>query len=296
MSSLEPSARFMVTQLALSQAATFLLLISSILALWIRPMIALGVLAGAILLGYYSGMLYGLAIAPITLLALACWGYQRQERAIRLPSAVAFLGIGLLLGLHKLPGFNNPQIADNVVLSAGAAPYDLYINFDKPLVGLLFLCFGGCALIRNRRELGVAVRIASPLAITNILVVTVAALSIGYLHFDPHWHSLFGLWAISNLFFTCVSEEVFFRGFIQQGIALFMGHTNMAQLVALLTASLLFGVAHIGGGWLYVVLASIAGLGYGYVFLRTKSIEMSILAHFLMNTVHFVLFTYPRLA
>jgi uncharacterized protein len=45
----------------------------------------------------------------------------------------------------------------------------------------------------------------------------------------------------------------------------------------------------------YVVLATAAGLGYSIVYQRTRSIEMSMLAHFALNTVHFLLFTYPAL-
>jgi CAAX protease family protein len=46
----------------------------------------------------------------------------------------------------------------------------------------------------------------------------------------------------------------------------------------------------------YVVLAAAAGLGYAIVYHRTKSIEMSMLAHFGLNAVHFLLFTYPAVA
>jgi membrane protease YdiL (CAAX protease family) len=56
----------------------------------------------------------------------------------------------------------------------------------------------------------------------------------------------------------------------------------------------LFGVAHFGGGWSYVALATAAGLGYGLIYHRTKSIEMAMLAHFGLNATHFLLFTYPR--
>jgi membrane protease YdiL (CAAX protease family) len=55
----------------------------------------------------------------------------------------------------------------------------------------------------------------------------------------------------------------------------------------------LFGLAHIAGGWRYVALATVAGAGYGTVFYRSRRIEASILAHFTLNAVHFLLFTYP---
>jgi uncharacterized protein len=63
--------------------------------------------------------------------------------------------------------------------------------------------------------------------------------------------------------------------------------------VALLVASALFGLAHFGGGWLYVIAATLAGLGYGWAYLRTKRIEASMFVHFALNATHFLFFTYP---
>jgi len=45
-----------------------------------------------------------------------------------------------------------------------------------------------------------------------------------------------------------------------------------------------------------VALACVAGAGYGTVFHRSRHIESSILAHFTLNAVHFLLFTYPAAA
>ena len=59
-------------------------------------------------------------------------------------------------------------------------------------------------------------------------------------------------------------------------------------------AALLFGIAHAKGGPLLIVLASIAGVGYGYAYLSSKRIEAAILTHFALNALHFVAFTYPR--
>ena len=50
------------------------------------------------------------------------------------------------------------------------------------------------------------------------------------------------------------------------------------------------------GGWQYATLAIVAGAGYGTVFYRSQSVEGSILAHFALNAVHFLLFTYPAAA
>jgi membrane protease YdiL (CAAX protease family) len=98
-----------------------------------------------------------------------------------------------------------------------------------------------------------------------------------------------------NLFFVCLSEEAFFRGFIQRELSAALRGTRFGAAIAVAVSAGLFGLAHFGGGMSYVVLATAAGLGYAIVYQRTRSIEMSMLAHFALNTVHFLLFTYPAL-
>ena len=87
---------------------------------------------------------------------------------------------------------------------------------------------------------------------------------------------------IEIFFATAFVEELFFRGILQQELCNLMP-TRFAWVVA----SLLFGLMHInnvGGGhefpnWPYVILATIAGLGYGYVYQKTHSLLAAILLH-----------------
>jgi hypothetical protein len=44
-------------------------------------------------------------------------------------------------------------------------------------------------------------------------------MAMGFTAFAPKWTALFWLWAVVNLFFTCLSEEAFFRGFVQAELA-----------------------------------------------------------------------------
>jgi membrane protease YdiL (CAAX protease family) len=44
-----------------------------------------------------------------------------------------------------------------------------------------------------------------------------------------------------------------------------------------------------------VLLATIAGTGYGLAYQRSGRVEMAILTHFAVNATHFLLFTYPAL-
>ncbi len=84
--------------------------------------------------------------------------------------------------------------------------------------------------------------------------------------------------SIGILFFTAWPEEFLFRGLLQN---LLSRSTN--QRAGLLGASILFGFSHITNlhfpNWRYVLLASIAGLFYGWTWHKTGSIFASAIVH-----------------
>ena len=122
------------------------------------------------------------------------------------------------------------------------------------------------------------------------------SLFLHYVRFDPKLPDSFIFWAVINLLFVCTAEEAFFRGFIQKNCFRIFGHLASGAYLSITIAALLFGLSHFTGGIWYIALATIAGLGYGYIYHTTKHIEASILAHFFLNTAHFLFFTYPALA
>jgi uncharacterized protein len=284
---------------------TYGALLLVVIGLWIGRYVWVGLLAIAVVAGYASGVLQGLAIVSIVAFAGACIGYERARALAadgarrRLASgawAVAILAFGLLLGMHALPGFHNFLVLDKVVLSSGAAPYTLYLNFDKTLVGVFILGLCNQPLLARTKGWAEALRRAAPIVPIHIALVAAGATAIGYLTWQPKWTPIFWLWAAVNLFFVCLSEEAFFRAFIQRELSTALRSTRAGNVIAIAVSAGLFGLAHFGGGVSYVVLATAAGLGYAIVYQRTRSIEMSMLAHFALNTVHFLLFTYPAVA
>ena len=90
-------------------------------------------------------------------------------------------------------------------------------------------------------------------------------------------------------------EEALFRGYIQGGLSRHLKDRPYGELLALLLASLVFGLAHIGAGWQWVLLATLAGVGYGLAY-RFGGLGAAIASHFGLNLLHFGLFTYPMLA
>src|SRR5215813_5738277 len=105
------------------------------------------------------------------------------------------------------------------------------------------------------------------------------------------WKSFVPL-SIGILFFTAWPEEFLFRGLLQN----LLSRASNNQSAGLIIASILFGFSHITNlhfpNWRYVLLASIAGLFYGWTWRKTGSIfaaavvhaSVDILWHFLFRT------------
>jgi len=254
------------------------------LALWLAAATSAGVLEAA---GWVWILLWGLAV----------WGatHPSQSKAARLAATVAVVVLAGALMSHLLPGFNNVRVWSRVVLSDDGLPFTLHLNADKPLVGLFLLGWGHARLHRPADWAAMA-RAAAPVGVATIALLLLLSLLAGYVRPDLKLPSSTPLWLGVNLLFTCAAEEAFFRGFIQRRLVDAWRPRRGGTAAAVAVAAGLFGLAHVGGGWVYVGLAAVAGVGYGWAYERTGRIEASILTHFALNTVHFIGFTYPALA
>lgn len=78
-----------------------------------------------------------------------------------------------------------------------------------------------------------------------------------------------------------ICEEILFRGFLIQ----FFTHLAMTLpvIVALLAASLSFGLGHIYQGWKGVLGTTIGGLAFGLLFLLTGSLLPGMILHILID-------------
>ena len=114
---------------------------------------------------------------------------------------------------------------------------------------------------------------------------------ISYAPRSSDWQSFVPL-SIGILFFTAWPEEFLFRGLLQN----LLSRARHNRAAGLIIASILFGFSHITNlhfpNWRYVLLASIAGLFYGWTWRKTGSIfasavvhaSVDILWHFLFRT------------
>jgi membrane protease YdiL (CAAX protease family) len=272
-------------------------LLATVVALWCPPWwLWMAGVAVTILAGYVAGVLEGPAGLGLALLAFALVRFRERGGAARAVYASVAVLVSLLLALHAGPGFHNPAVLRDVVLAPGAIPYSQYVNFDKGLAGVLILGALGIARIGSPAGWRAAVSQAGPIAVATVAAVTAASMALGFVRFDPRWTPIFWIWAPINLLLTCVSEEAFFRGFLQREIARDLAGRRHGAAIAVGLCALLFGIAHVAGGWRAVLLATIAGTGYGLACSRSGRIEMAILTHFAVNGTHFLLFTYPALA
>ena len=241
-----------------------------------------------------AGIVEWAGVAVLALFAGACLVAVRAE----LPTVLRTLAWGvvviltLALGMNQVPWIHSVLALDRVFVSASSADFTLYWNYDAGFAGVLLylVCVQPQRNPPWRRAL-VATGMIAILATVATLAMTVV---VGYNAWDPKWPAILGVWIPSNLLITCVFEETVFRGVIQRHAGRFLrGRVPAPALVALLVASVAFGVAHIAGGMTYVLLSTLAGIGYGAAYHVTGRVEAGMLVHFLLNLTHLFLFTYP---
>lgn len=263
---------------------------------WLPPRLRLAgsgaAVAGLAATGLWSGILAPVAtVWLLTLFATAWWA--ARGGAGRILAWALFVAFALGIGFGLLPGFSPVMLTEPTPIKPGSAPYGLRFGLGKPLAGVAMLLWL-VPVTYGRGAWSDLLRRTAPAIAATAAAVLLSAWGIGYVRLAPGVPSLpFALaWAATNLMLTCTVEEAFFRGLVQRGLA-----RIMPPQLAIALAALLFGLAHFAGGWTYMALAGIAGVGYGVAYQRSGGrIEAAILTHFAVNLSHFALFTYPAWA
>jgi uncharacterized protein len=224
--------------------------------------------------------------------------YPRYKKIFFLSSS--FLSFfSLLMMNHKIPGFHNFLLFQDLQVSPDSKPFNLYLNVDKPIgaVGayLLYSSFLKPLNWHNKTPSFYFSKkpfsfTLSILSLMIILFMPIAHFS-GFATFSPKIHNAFIVWALNNFFLVAFSEELIFRGIL-------LNLLPLNKVYSLLISSLFFGLLHFKGGLIYVALSSLASLFYGYLFLAIegewrKKLIASISLHCLFNIIHFLFFTYP---
>lgn len=284
---------------------TFVLLGISILAVWLPairiqqkdyrvwPLLLAATLASGFIFGFLN------AFAIIVLLLFAAFACSTADASMRHWRSHLALGMTVVLALaitmHAVPGFNNPIIADGIRFSTLSAPFRQYLNIDKAAVGLLLLAFL-CRRSRSRAEWKDTIILTLPIAAVTVIIVLVAGYQFGYVRPDVKVPAYTPIFLATNLLFTCVAEEAFFRGLLQERMQKKLADVRHGTLIAVLISAVLFGLVHAGGGVKFVILSTLVGLGSAFAYARTRRIEAPIITHFSLNAIHFIFFSYPFLA
>jgi membrane protease YdiL (CAAX protease family) len=235
------------------------------------------------ILAFNTGVVQPFSIIPIGLLFVLFLVFRRPLIPnTRFLLILITILIGAGLNFHWIPGFSNWNVSEN-----------LWINFDKPFMGLFALAFL-IPLLRTPEEWYRMALKAAPMTLVTVLILAMLALPSGTIDWQLKIPSHFLVRLVSNLFLVSVPEEAFFRGFVQAEIFKGFGPGPKGHICAVVGASLLFTLFHIGWTASAAMLGFVflAGLFYGAIFQITKAIEASIICHFSVNLLHMTFFTY----
>lgn len=164
------------------------------------------------------------------------------------------------------------------------------------------VAIAGFLLLRRTKNVGYDIGwgsgwtlyILGALAVFACIAIPVG-LQLRFIAYSPRfseWKTFIPL-SVGILFFAAWPEEFLFRGLLQN----LLSRASNSETAGWIAASVLFGFSHITNlhfpNWKYVLLASIAGLFYGWTWRKTGSIFASalvhagvdILWHFLFRTV-----------
>lgn len=251
----------------------------------------------AIVFALIINVLNLVGISLLLIFLFLCYSSRYPEK-FHLPKGFSDLCIVLLTALlfyHLLPGFRNWEVISSYQMSPTCPPFSFAFRLDKGGPGLLLLAFLAFPICQNRKDWYLAFNAGIKTTLIAFIVLLLSALALGYVHWDIKAPPFWKIWAFYNLFFVAIPEEVFFRGFLQTKLAKLFENQRLGTIYALVGSSIIFGLAHFSGGLTYIFLSFIAGLLYGITYLWKGYLESAIFTHFMVNALHFFLFSYPCL-
>ncbi len=275
-------------------------LMLSFVSMWIhkRVWIWAPLILASIILAFLANVINDKALVSIGLLA-GCHLLLRPELKgplrLMLVTLATIISVGLLL--HFMPGFNNWLIAEKVQISSNGYPFTFYFNYDKPFVGIFVLGFNLSLLSSWQEWKSKLLSIAFWVSLTLLVMMGLSYL-FSIVDFDLKFPPITLPWILANVFFVCIPDEAFWRGFLQKEVInAFKERTPYAPAIGILTISAGFALMHLifVPHLSYIFLAFIASSLFGMAYHFTKSIECAIFVHLLLNLTQFFFFTYPAL-
>lgn len=138
----------------------------------------------------------------------------------------------------------------------------------------------GYTFLLSRRDLALAIVATAAFAIPGIPIGLVT----DFLAWHPRVSVATAAVAPFAIYLaTAVPEEFLFRGLIQNALERLLGRAGLP------VAAVIFGLAHLPDRR-YVLLATLAGFAYGWVYIRTRRITASAVTHALVDWIWVLLF------
>lgn len=275
----------------------YLLFIATILLCFFRAVKeGWGILVIAYALAFVNGTITITGIALLTLNAVLLLLARKYTSGWKSTiNHIAIFILSILLFTHQLPGFHNVFIFDSIKFTPDSVPFSMYFNFDKIFAG--FCIFTFLLKIGHTGKYD-AKKISKVIIMPLVVIIVLCILTAWALHFVA-WEpklllNYLWIWALHNLLLVAVSEEILFRGYLQGYIGN-MVFKKQPYYLPLIISALIFAIIHTAGGWPLMLMAFIAGIGYGMAY-HKGGIMASVFMHFCFNLIHFLLFTYPMLS
>jgi uncharacterized protein len=228
------------------------------------------------------------------------WHWAIAAAYVLLPLAL------LLLRATSIPGWN-----DYLALIAVAVPVKLKwlvqlwpypegnLKYAFTILLAMNVAIIGFLFIRKLDGVGYSLSWSANQAFAVLAAIIIiaavdipAGMALHFLHWAPGHVPLKSLPAsiFGIFFFTAWPEEFIFRGLLQN----ILSRTIKSENAGLFAASIIFGAAHIANGgfpnWRYALLATIAGLCYGFIWRKTGNIFASVLVHTAVDVIWHMLF------
>ena len=190
---------------------------------------------------------------------------------------------GFAITLHKIPGFSRYIFIKKQEPFSQSNSFEC--QFDKAIFAAILL-----TAINNHQTVSINSYLFAFLD-TIFGFSLLIGLAIGFgAKFNPKNTSFNKEWFFLNSL-SSLSEEIFFRGFLQNEFSAFF----QSDTLSIFAASLIFGIAHYPKGLLFIVFATLAGIMYGTAYYLTGNIMIATLIHILLNYCHRHFFIFPGL-
>lgn len=256
-----------------------------------------------LLIGALSGFLLGVSsviqdarvawLALIIMLNGSVSLSNKLQRVSHIPLVISILIALCLLMAREFP-LPNVIWLSGVKTAPHAPTFDIQTNTTKLFIALSFLPL--LPLLKTRRNLNIPISslIYLTLVYLSVLagVTTATGLFFKYIVFDFTFPSFFPMWIVSMIV-VCFYEELYYRGILQNYLIWLL---PKAQSAAMLIAAVIFGLSHWYAGWIMVGISTMAGIFYGSLYRTTGKLWCPVVLHCGLNTLHFLFFSYPRLA